>query len=302
MVVMFSSHAYCGVRIPMPESREITNIGEDCWDQCGFKKGFCPEFCGESGVCCRQGYTGDGCNGNMGNPSKHVCTMPANCKPRVTLKPCVQITEKEECLTTIAPPSTKYQVFQNSSCVWCLTASCPNGKVCVHQKFVQELGWEDGKDYQSCLPDGSSDECELKENILIDEKTVQKSFASECQTKCQEDPSCEFFTYNKATKECGLRNFVPRGRSVLPGYVSGLKNESPSAWAQISNSVYVAKSISVSSPEGCQMICLADNNCNAMIFNQALGQCSLSYGKGPFIEIPLPNNSPFGISSCLKSK
>ena len=41
----------------------------------------------------------------------------------------------------------------------------------------------------------SSDECELKENILIVEESVPASFASECQTKCQEDPSCEVSGY-----------------------------------------------------------------------------------------------------------
>merc|ERR1719495_1082624 len=48
------------------------HLGEECWLQCGKKTGYCPQFCG-SGLCCRHGFTDNGCNGNMGNPGNHVC-------------------------------------------------------------------------------------------------------------------------------------------------------------------------------------------------------------------------------------
>jgi len=47
-------------------------LGEHCWVQCGERSGYCPQFCGR-GLCCRQGWTGNGCNGNMGDPAHHVC-------------------------------------------------------------------------------------------------------------------------------------------------------------------------------------------------------------------------------------
>ena len=112
----------------------------------------------------------------------------------------------------------------------------------------------------------------------------------------------QFFTYNAQTKGCGLRHFIPNGRSFSLGNVSGLKNESPSLWSQVSNSVYVAKSLKTDSAEDCQAVCLADNDCKAMIFNELLGHCSLSYGTGPYRTIPLGSQDKFGISSCLKQR
>ena len=69
----------------------------------------------------------------------------------------------------------------------------------------------------------------------------------------------------------------------------------------MSNSVYVARSLKTKTAKDCQMVCLADEDCKAMIYNQLLGQCSLNFGEGPYREISLtPGTSQFGISSCLK--
>ena len=97
-----------------------------------------------------------------------------------------------------------------------------------------------------------------------------------------------------------MRNFVPNARSFSLGNISGLKNESPLKWSMVSNSVYVAKYFKTKTAADCQLICLADNECKAMIYNKLLGQCSLNFGKGPYREIPLGNQSKFGISSCIK--
>ena len=43
----------------------LENMGEICWDPCDEKQGAC-EFCGLDGVCCRKGYTGNGCDGEIG--------------------------------------------------------------------------------------------------------------------------------------------------------------------------------------------------------------------------------------------
>ena len=114
-------------------------------------------------------------------------------------------------------------------------------------------------------------------------------------------PFLQFFTYNKRSKGCGLRNFVPQSRAFSLGNISGLKSESPMKWTGISNSVYVANSVKTKTATDCQSICLADEDCKAMIFNGLLGQCSLNYGEGPYREIPLGNQSKFGISSCIKN-
>ena len=112
----------------------------------------------------------------------------------------------------------------------------------------------------------------------------------------------QFFTYNKASKSCGLRNFVPQARSFSLGNISGLKNESPLIWTKVSNSVYVAKSFKTTTAADCQTICLADNDCKAMIYNKLLQQCSLNFGEGPYREISLGNESKFEISSCIKQE
>ena len=56
----------------------------------------------------------------------------------------------------------------------------------------------------------------------------------------------QFFTYNVARKKCGLRKFAPGGRSFSVGNLSGLKNESPSEWKKIENSVYVGRKFKTS--------------------------------------------------------
>merc|ERR1712216_198748 len=52
------------------------NAGDKCWSQCGQKTGRCPQFCGQ-GWCCRIGWSGNGCNGNMGGESNHRCAYRA---------------------------------------------------------------------------------------------------------------------------------------------------------------------------------------------------------------------------------
>merc|ERR1712029_226688 len=182
---------------------------------------------------------------------------------------------------------TKMTNFQNV--IW--YQSCPT-KSCGYASIGNNVEIEG-----MTVTNDESGSCELKGNTLIVEGSIEASTAGECQAQCQDDPSCQFFTYNEASRGCGLRNFIPGGRSFALGNISGLKNESPIAWSQISNSVYVGKSLSVDTAEYCKIVCLADNNCNTMIFNELLSQCSLNYGKAPFREIPL-NPNQFGISSC----
>ena len=47
------------------------NLGKNCWGACGRKDGFC-SWCGTEGLCCRKGWTGNGCDGKMGG-NGHAC-------------------------------------------------------------------------------------------------------------------------------------------------------------------------------------------------------------------------------------
>ena len=54
-------------------SERYKNIGVDCWNGCSSKEGRCA-WCGTEGMCCRLGWTGNGCDGNMGIEGHgHVC-------------------------------------------------------------------------------------------------------------------------------------------------------------------------------------------------------------------------------------
>jgi len=144
-------------------------------------------------------------------------------------------------------------------------------------------------------------DCEPMSNKLIVEGSILVNNAEECQTKCQLDPDCKFFTYNSAQKACGLRNYVPGGRAVSFGNLSGLKDESPSIWKQIPDSVYVGNLIEATSSNECQEKCQEDQKCKVLIFNGLFGQCSLFYGVGPYRELPLPSTFDcLGISSAYR--
>ena len=50
----------------------LMNAGEDCWYECGRKEGPC-SWCGTEGLCCRKGWTGNGCSGNIGGDDMPRC-------------------------------------------------------------------------------------------------------------------------------------------------------------------------------------------------------------------------------------
>ena len=53
----------------------VKNEGEKCWRKCNKKAGPC-SWCGSDGMCCRQGWTGNGCDGNVGGTNRLECTKP----------------------------------------------------------------------------------------------------------------------------------------------------------------------------------------------------------------------------------
>ena len=116
-------------------------------------------------------------------------------------------------------------------------------------------------------------------------------------------PLSQFFTFNVARKKCGLRKFAPGGRSFSVGNLSGLKNESPSEWKKIENSVYVGRKFKTSTAGNCKTACDIDSDCSTMIYNQFIQQCSINYGSAwwwSFQGDSLPSNNPLGISSYQK--
>ena len=51
----------------------VENEGKECWWKCRRKEGPC-SWCGDEGMCCRQGWTGNGCDGNVGGRHNHQCS------------------------------------------------------------------------------------------------------------------------------------------------------------------------------------------------------------------------------------
>merc|ERR1739844_183165 len=56
-----------------PPTTGVENGGKECWWKCRRKEGPC-SWCGDEGMCCRQGWTGNGCDGNVGGPHNHQCS------------------------------------------------------------------------------------------------------------------------------------------------------------------------------------------------------------------------------------
>jgi len=52
---------------------DVTNEDETCWGKCGKKGGYCPNFCGRHGYCCKKGKIEDGCDGERGREDHHRC-------------------------------------------------------------------------------------------------------------------------------------------------------------------------------------------------------------------------------------
>ena len=64
---------------------KLENAGVECWYACApFYTGKC-KWCGPEGYCCRQNWIGDGCDGVMGAPDRHVCTLKPEGKIFATL-------------------------------------------------------------------------------------------------------------------------------------------------------------------------------------------------------------------------
>ena len=78
------------------------------------------------------------------NPPK---TQPT-CAARWLHRPCFQIRNRRECLTS----KDNRSAHRNQNCVWCLpSAHCPHGNVCEPQNFLQGYGKRAGRDFETCF-------------------------------------------------------------------------------------------------------------------------------------------------------
>jgi len=51
------------------------NLGKHCNAACHYKAGYCPQFCGDRGLCCRKGVVENECDGTIGIKSDgHFCS------------------------------------------------------------------------------------------------------------------------------------------------------------------------------------------------------------------------------------
>ena len=56
-----------------PAEEKLKNEGENCWSECNVVNGGPCEWCGTEGLCCRKGWTGDVCDGEMGGEDDWIC-------------------------------------------------------------------------------------------------------------------------------------------------------------------------------------------------------------------------------------
>ena len=54
------------------EGSDLQHEDEDCWGACHQQEGYCG-WCGDDGLCCRKGWEGNGCDGEIGGHSGHRC-------------------------------------------------------------------------------------------------------------------------------------------------------------------------------------------------------------------------------------
>ena len=65
---------------------DLKHPGEYCWPGCGGKQGFC-DWCGSQGLCCKKGYEGNGCDGEIGITNHHGCVFNPDYSPTTTALP-----------------------------------------------------------------------------------------------------------------------------------------------------------------------------------------------------------------------
>ena len=58
-------------------SSDYQNEGMACWKICGDNANSQCIYCGNKGICCKQGLKKKECDGSVGGSKQHECTKPA---------------------------------------------------------------------------------------------------------------------------------------------------------------------------------------------------------------------------------
>ena len=95
----------CEVKVFILPRDKYKNVGGECWGSCGGREGHC-SWCGTEGLCCRRGWASNGCNGQWGGDTYHMCVKGATVS--------INVNEEEKGChghllplpTTIATPTT----------------------------------------------------------------------------------------------------------------------------------------------------------------------------------------------------
>ena len=99
-------NAFCNLYFCLGE--KYKNLGKQCWSRCGAKQGRC-SYCGIEGLCCRKRWTGNGCNGQMGGGSHHICVEKAttttmeSISPSTTVESTTPTSINSQVMSTIMP-------------------------------------------------------------------------------------------------------------------------------------------------------------------------------------------------------
>ena len=56
---------------------DYQNEGLKCWNKCEDSVNSQCDYCGKKGICCRQGFNINECDGKVGGSNHHECTKPA---------------------------------------------------------------------------------------------------------------------------------------------------------------------------------------------------------------------------------
>ena len=65
---------WIALRIPIIIGPDLQHFDEDCWSGCNRTQGTC-SWCGGDGLCCRESYIGNGCDGRIGGATGHRCVL-----------------------------------------------------------------------------------------------------------------------------------------------------------------------------------------------------------------------------------
>jgi len=121
--------------------------------------------------------------------------------------------------------------------------------------------------------------CEWNSNIVYAQDSSSNTMTiQQCKQVCNSDNSCQFWTWNKNTRKCGIRDYETDGsRFDAPGQWTGRKNRN----VEYENKVFVSRQEFSYGFNSCKNICQNDNKCKAVLYTGSTisgNNCVLTYG------------------------